>query len=90
VLPNKQVAEPFRATRFTLASGKDIVGLVVNETADGVEVLLPDATRKQIAKKEIDERTRIDLSPMPAGLVRTPAELRDLLAYILSDRPQPP
>ena len=29
-------------------------------------------------------------SPMPAGLVRTPAELRDLLAYLLSERPLPP
>jgi putative heme-binding domain-containing protein len=90
LLPNKQVAEPFRATRFTLENGKEVIGLVVNETADSVEVLLPDTSRRTIAKKEVDERTRIDLSPMPAGLVRTPAELRDLLAYILSDRPQPP
>jgi len=27
---------------------------------------------------------------MPFGLVKTPAELRDLLAYVLSENPLPP
>ena len=29
-------------------------------------------------------------SPMPAGLIKKPQELRDLLAYLLGDNPLPP
>jgi putative heme-binding domain-containing protein len=90
LLPSKQVAEPFRATLLNLTDGKVVSGLVVNETADALEVLLPDASRRTIAKKDVDARALSKLSPMPAGLVKTPAELRDLLAYLLSDNPSPP
>jgi putative heme-binding domain-containing protein len=90
LLPSKQVAEPFRASRIELKSGQSISGLIVAEQADQIEVLLPDATRKTIAKKEIEERTITPTSPMPAGLVKTPQELRDLLAYLFSDNPLPP
>jgi putative heme-binding domain-containing protein len=90
LLPSKQVAEPFRATTLSLADGKVVTGLVVGETADALEVLLPDASRKTIPKKDVDARKVSELSPMPAGLVKAPAELRDLLAYLLSDNPLPP
>lgn len=90
LLPSKQVAEPFRASRIELKTGQSINGLVISEQADQIEVLLPDTTRRNIAKKDIEERKITAVSPMPAGLVKTPAELRDLLAYLFSDNPQPP
>lgn len=90
LLPSRQVAEPFRAQSITTSAGLTVTGLVVGETAEGVEVLLPDATRRTIPVKEIEERTTTTLSPMPQGLVKTPAELRDLLAYLLSEKPTPP
>lgn len=90
LLPSKQVAEPFRATRIEMKNGQTFVGLAVAERANEVELLLPDATRKAIAFKDIEVRTIMPTSPMPASLVKTPAELRDLLAYLLSDNPQPP
>jgi len=34
-----------------------------------------------IAKREIQDR-----SPMPEGMIQTPAELRDLLAFLLSQK----
>lgn len=34
--------------------------------------------------KHIVERQREELSAMPAGLVKTPAELADVVAYLLS------
>ena len=43
-----------------------------------------------LSKNDIDERAVSQLSPMPHGLVKTPTELRDLLAYLLSERPMPP
>ena len=87
LLPSRQVAEQFRAVVIHTVKGQVLSGLVVNETADGVELLLPDATRKAVAKSEIEERTVSTLSPMPAGLVTSPRELRDLLVYLLSDNP---
>ncbi len=90
LLPSRQVAEQFRTTVLTTRRGVTVSGLVVGETADAVELLLSDTTRKQVAKKDVEERTTSNLSPMPAGVVKKPDELRDLLAYLLSEKPLPP
>ena len=90
LLPNKQISPVFKATYVELKSGMVLTGLVVNETADKLEVLLPDATRRSVLMKEIEVRRLIEQSPMPAGVVRRPEELRDLLAYLLMDNPQTP
>ena len=90
LLPSKQVADAFRSSTLTLTDGRVLTGLVVSETADGLELLQPDATRKTLVKKDIEERKLSSQSPMPAGLVKTPDELKDLLAYLLSDNPTPP
>jgi putative heme-binding domain-containing protein len=90
LLPSKQVADVFRSTEITTKRGRTITGLVVNETADKLELLLPDTNRQTILKNEIDERKVVNVSPMPAGLVKKPEELRDLLAYLLGKNPVPP
>lgn len=90
LLPSRQVAEPFRAQTFVTADGRTLTGLVTGETAEAVELLLPDATRPTLYKKQIEERAATQLSPMPQGLIKTPAELRHLLSYLLSERPMPP
>jgi putative heme-binding domain-containing protein len=77
------VSPVFRATLFVLRDGKSLTGLVLSETSEKVELLLPDATRKTIAVSEVEERKVQNVSPMPAGLVKTPDELRDLLAFLL-------
>ena len=90
LLPSKQVAEPFRATTILKLDGRILTGLVTAESADELEMLLPDATRQIVRKTDVDERSTGALSPMPQGLVRSPQELRDLLAYLLSEQPLPP
>jgi putative heme-binding domain-containing protein len=90
LLPDKQVSPVFRATYIETKAGKVYKGLVVAETAEKVELLLSDATRPALRKKDIAVRKLLKTSPMPQGLVKTPAELRDLLAYLLSDKPKPP
>src|SRR5262249_8784974 len=87
LLPSKQVAEPFRAPNITTLGGQLVSGLVVRETAEELDLLLSDATTKTIKKKDIEVRTLTAVSPMPAGVVKSPAELRDLLAYVLSNNP---
>lgn len=90
MLPSKQVSPVFKATFIETQKGQVVTGLVVSETGEKIELLLQDATRKPILKKDIAERRLLDTSPMPQGVVKTPEELRDLLAYLLSDKPLPP
>jgi putative heme-binding domain-containing protein len=90
LLPSKQVAEPFRTTVLTTTKGQTLSGLVVSETAEQIDLLLSDTTRKAVAKKDVEERALASVSPMPAGLVKSPRELQDLLAYLLTANPLPP
>ena len=60
-------------------------GLVISESGDKVELLLPDTKRVTVEKSQIDERKFGDVSAMPAGLVKTPEELRDVIAYLLTN-----
>lgn len=90
LLPSQQIAEPFRGQTIVTDDGRSISGLVIAESAESLEVLLPDATRRVIPKREVETRVPSPVSPMPAGLVKTPQELWHLLSYLLSDRPAPP
>jgi len=81
--PSRTVSPVFRATSFVLHDGKTFTGLVTSETSAKIELLLSDATRKTIAVSDVEERKLQDTSPMPSGLVKTPDELRDLLAFLL-------
>ncbi len=90
LLPSQQVAPIFRATTLATKDGQVLSGLVLSETDERVELLQSDTTRRTIPRAEIAERSLQDVSPMPAGLVKTPEELRDLLAYLLSENPEAP
>ncbi|HWA99906.1 MAG TPA: c-type cytochrome, partial [Pirellulales bacterium] len=84
--PNKQISPVFRATQVITTDGRQVTGLLVAETAEKIELLLPDTKRTTIAKDQIDERALQNLSPMPQGVVRKPQELRDILAYVLKGK----
>jgi putative heme-binding domain-containing protein len=81
--PSRMVSPVFRATLFVLRDGRTFTGLVLGETSEKIELLLTDATRKTIAVSDVEQRKLQEISPMPAGLVKTPDELRDLLAFLL-------
>ena len=59
---------------------------MISETAEKIELLLPDATRKAVAKSDVAEQKPSNLSPMPSGIIKTPDKLRDVLAYLLSEK----
>jgi putative heme-binding domain-containing protein len=90
LLPSKQVAEPFRASTLVMDDGRVLSGLIVAESADSIELLLADGSRRTLRPGDIEDRSRSDQSPMPQGIVKSVAELRDLLGYLTSDRPRPP
>lgn len=90
LLPSKQIAAPFRGTTLVTSEGLVLSGLVVGETADSLELLLPDGSRRTMALASLEDRQPATLSPMPSGLVKTLTELRDLLSYLLLEQPVPP
>jgi putative heme-binding domain-containing protein len=90
LLPDRLVAEEFRASRIVTLDGQTLTGLVVKDTPTEIEVLFPDTTRKTLKPADIESRSAVATSPMPSGVVKTVAELRDVLTYLLSDNPLPP
>ena len=83
--PNKVISPVFKSSTIETKDGKVLTGLVVTETSDKLEVLLPDTKRVLINKSDIEARKLADISAMPQGVVKTPEELRDVIAYLLSN-----
>ena len=83
LLPGKQVSPAFRASLVVTKDGKQQTGLVLTDTAEKLELLLPDAKRIEIAREEIETTKLQDISPMPQGVVKKPDELRDILSYLM-------
>lgn len=81
--PSRQVAPVFQGTIVATTDGRVISGLILNEGDSGLELLQTDATRVKIPRAEIESRKPMDGSPMPAGLVKSTEELRDLLSFLL-------
>jgi putative heme-binding domain-containing protein len=81
--PNKTVAPMFRWTLVHLKDDEEIAGLVTGETGDEIDLLLPSAIHRTVKKNAIASREIQDRSPMPEGMIQTPAELRDLIAFLL-------
>jgi putative heme-binding domain-containing protein len=69
-----------------LKDDEEVAGLVTGETGDDIDLLLPAGIHRAVRKSEIASREIQERSPMPEGLIQTPAELRDLLAFLLSQK----
>ncbi|MDA0284412.1 MAG: PA14 domain-containing protein, partial [Planctomycetota bacterium] len=87
--PSKEVAEKFQSNTFVLDSGKVITGMVVEETAAQVKVLidpLAKASPVVIDKESIEGRVKSPSSIMPKGLLSklTEEEILDLVAYVFA------
>lgn len=87
--PSKEIAEKYQSNTFILDSGKVVTGMVVEENAKQVRVLidpLAKAAPLAIDKDSIDERVKSPLSIMPKGLLNklTEEEILDLVAYIFT------
>ena len=87
LLPSRKLSPVFKASQIVTNRGTVHTGLVIGENAEKLELLTYEAKRLEIAKQSIDQRKAHDRSPMPAGLVKNAAELRDLLAFMVAQRP---
>ncbi len=83
--PSRVISPVFKATTIVTTSGKTLTGLVITDTAEKVELLLPNTQKQTVLKSDIEERKPADVSAMPGGIVKTVEELRDVLAYLASN-----
>jgi putative heme-binding domain-containing protein len=86
--PNRNVDQAFRASTLILKDGQTIIGLVLRE--EGEVLVLADAQGKEVRvpKKNVEERSVSQQSPMPANLVDQISEpdFYHLLAFLLQHR----
>lgn len=85
--PNREVAPQFFPTQLKLKDGTDFIGILLRSSDRHV---FRDLTGKERSFFETDIAERIELktSLMPAGLLMslTDAEVRDLLAFLMSGK----
>ena len=82
--PSAKIASGYEPTVLALADGRVLTGIVRNETAQSLEIQDADAKMTRVAKDQIDERKRSEVSLMPNGLAEglTPQDFADLIAYL--------
>jgi quinoprotein glucose dehydrogenase len=87
VFPNKQIAEGWGQVAVLLQNDSVETGRVAKESETFLMLVLPDGTRKAIAKKDIKAR-KPALSAMPEDLVKSLSkrDLRDLVEFLASLR----
>lgn len=81
--PNADVDAKYLTTQIVTSDGKTITGLVVSENADMVAIF-DGKEKREIKKKNIEERNVLKQSSMPEGLGATiaPVEFLDLMSYL--------
>jgi quinoprotein glucose dehydrogenase len=87
LFPNKQIAEGWGQVAVLLQNDSVETGRVAKESEAFLMLVLPDGTRKAIAKKDIKAR-KPALSAMPEDLAKSLSkrDLRDLVEYLSSLR----
>jgi putative heme-binding domain-containing protein len=89
--PSKVISDQYLPEIFELNDGKVVSGLIVRETAAAVLVRTSDNPEKPtiVTKSQIANRAASTVSMMPEGLHEklSPAELADLLAFVLAPAP---
>jgi putative membrane-bound dehydrogenase-like protein len=86
--PSAKLAQGYETALFRLTDGRVVQGFVVSERASSTIIREANGVRHEIAKSDIEERRRSELSSMPEGLVAnlSPEQLADLIAYLQSLR----
>jgi putative heme-binding domain-containing protein len=84
--PSAKIAQGFEAQWFQTAQGLIVEGFVVRESGSEVELRTNTGAAAVIAKDDIEDRGKRDVSVMPDGLVNklTAEEVAAILAYLES------
>lgn len=88
--PGAAVANEFRLQVLELADGRTVSGMVAGESETTLTVRSP-AGETTLSKSDVIRNTTLPESLMPGGLLEslTPAQRRDLVAYLMSPRQVP-
>jgi putative heme-binding domain-containing protein len=85
--PSKEIAPQFAVWTLVTHEGRAIVGIIVAEDREGhLRVGTPEGLVTELATADVEERHPLNTSLMPERLVDTltPAEFRDLVAFLAS------
>jgi len=86
--PSKVISDQYASHQVLTTDGQVLHGRAV-EIGDQLHVFTPDADAppKVVSKKDVEEIQPSAISQMPVGLIDTlnPEELKDLIAYLLSE-----
>ena len=90
--PSAKIASGYEPIIFALSDGRLVSGIIKNEGHDKVEIQDVDAKVVSLAKDEIEERRKSDVSLMPNGLVEglSKSDFADLIAYLETLKQQSP
>ena len=88
VEPSAKIVAGFGVETLALKDGSTVAGSVVKESAKTLEVRLPDGKIQKISVTSVAARTP-PVSVMPPMLgILTPAEIRDVVAYLSGLKPK--
>ena len=86
--PNMAIHPNYVSYTAETVSGEIETGILQSESSETVVLLQPEGRKTTLARKQIQRLESSGLSLMPEGLEAgmTPAELRDLIAFIQKKR----
>lgn len=88
VEPSAKIVVGFGLETIQLKSGETIAGSVLKETPKSIDVKMPDGKTRRLNVTDVAQRTP-PVSVMPPMLgILTPAEIRDVVAYLTTLKPR--
>jgi putative membrane-bound dehydrogenase-like protein len=89
--PSNRILGEFHMTIVETSEGKVLQGLVKSDTPEGLELIDAEGKTHKIPVKEVESKTKSNLSLMPNGLKdgMTVEEFADIIAFLESLKQQP-
>jgi putative membrane-bound dehydrogenase-like protein len=85
--PSAKITEGFAMQTVLTEEGRTVNGLLREETATSLTLILPEGKTVTLLKESIEERISQHVSPMPPfDRILTPNQLADLAAWLLSTK----
>lgn len=82
--PSRQIVEGFRTSTIVTADGRTLVGIIKEQSADGLTIVDANGRRQRIAAGDIEDQQASGVSLMPDGIEKllTVEQFADLIAYL--------
>ena len=86
--PNASISQGFSTVQIKTKDGKNFVGFVTEESADGLTIRDIVGTATSLEKSNIETRKELETSMMPAGLVNSLSfeELASMVTFLQNQK----